>query len=120
MSPDLFVDTGPDDALDAFRSCTPGAKKSLMSPRLSATLSGRPVVAKRERTYSASGTKNQTVLRTQQRNIYIAGRPPWYDAQGQQYVEPFVIGTFAAITSFGSNVDAGSNVDTSSNFDTFI
>lgn len=86
------MDTGPDDAIDAFRACTPGAKKSLLSPRLSATLSGRPVAIRRERTYSASGAKNQTVLRTQQRNIYIAGRPPWYDAHGQHFVESFVIG----------------------------
>lgn len=91
MSPDLYIDTGTDDVLDSFRSCTPGSKKTLMSPRLSATLSGRPFVTRRERTYSASG-KNQTVLRTQQRNIYVAGRPPWYDAHGQQFVESFVIG----------------------------
>lgn len=31
------------------------------------------------------------VIRTRQRTIYTAGRPPWYDKQGQT-IEPFVIG----------------------------
>lgn len=89
---DLFVDTR-DDMSDGsnMRSGTPGIKKNLMSPRLGAVLSGRGP-HRRERTFSASGSKSQTVLRTQQRNIYIAGRPPWYDAHGHHFVEPFTIG----------------------------
>ncbi|RWS24960.1 uridine-cytidine kinase-like 1 [Leptotrombidium deliense] len=49
---------------------------------------------KRERTLSmskSSGIKGETVLRTRQRTIYTAGRPPWYDAQGQLF-EPFIVG----------------------------
>ncbi|XP_022258382.1 uridine-cytidine kinase-like 1 [Limulus polyphemus] len=48
---------------------------------------------KRERTRSCSksGSSHEPVLRTRQRMIYTAGRPPWYDTQGQ-LVEPFIIG----------------------------
>lgn len=49
----------------------------------------------RQRTKSVSKTAGQSkdhpVIHTKQRTIFIAGRPPWYDAQGQ-LVEPFVIG----------------------------
>lgn len=40
---------------------------------------------------SIIGTKRQTILRTAKRTIYTAGRPPWYDAQGQ-LLEPLIIG----------------------------
>lgn len=40
---------------------------------------------------SAGQSKDNSVLHTKQRTIFMAGRPPWYDAQGQ-LVEPFVIG----------------------------
>ncbi len=51
---------------------------------------------KRERTFSLSKsaksvTKTDTVLRTRQRTIYTAGRPPWYDTQGQS-IDCFIIG----------------------------
>lgn len=48
----------------------------------------------RQRTKSvskAAQSKDQPVMHTKQRTIFMAGRPPWYDAQGQ-LVEPFVIG----------------------------
>ncbi|XP_077496691.1 uridine-cytidine kinase-like lethal (2) k01209 isoform X4 [Amblyomma americanum] len=45
---------------------------------------------RRERLWSGSA-KDDTLLLTRQRTIYTAGRPPWYNAQGQ-LVEPFVIG----------------------------
>lgn len=50
---------------------------------------------KRERTFSftKNATKAEPVLRTAQRTIYTAGRPPWYDTQGQSK-ECFVIGMF--------------------------
>lgn len=38
----------------------------------------------------------QNILRTRQGAIYTAGRPPWYDAQGQS-LEPFTIGWFLVI-----------------------
>lgn len=40
---------------------------------------------------TATQTKDQPVLHTKQRTIFMAGRPPWYDVQGQ-LMEPFVIG----------------------------
>lgn len=48
---------------------------------------------KRERTWSTtkSSSPREPVIRTRQRTIYTAGRPPWYDTQGQ-LLEPFVIG----------------------------
>eukprot|EP00090_Calanus_glacialis_P000985 TRINITY_DN10717_c0_g1_i7.p1 TRINITY_DN10717_c0_g1~~TRINITY_DN10717_c0_g1_i7.p1 ORF type:complete len:567 (-),score=157.72 TRINITY_DN10717_c0_g1_i7:214-1914(-) len=48
----------------------------------------------RQRTISTSGainTEREPIIRASKRTIYTAGRPPWYDSQGQQ-VEPFVIG----------------------------
>lgn len=51
---------------------------------------------RKERTWSMSksnttSSKNENILRTRQRTIYIAGRPPWYDAHGQ-LLEPLIIG----------------------------
>lgn len=53
----------------------------------------RNKVGRRERTYSfTTATKNpEPVLRTGQRTIFTAGRPPWYDTQGQSK-ECFLIG----------------------------
>jgi hypothetical protein len=50
----------------------------------------------RQRTISTSGainTEREPIIRASKRTIYTAGRPPWYDSQGQQ-VEPFVIGVW--------------------------
>ena len=47
-----------------------------------------------QRTVSTSATistEREPIIRTTRRTIYTAGRPPWYDYQGQ-LVEPFVIG----------------------------
>jgi len=52
------------------------------------------VAGKRQRTFSTSATistEREPIIRASRRTIYTAGRPPWYDSQGQQ-VEPFVIG----------------------------
>ena len=40
---------------------------------------------------SGPSTEREPIIRAPKRTIYTAGRPPWYDSQGQQ-VEPFVIG----------------------------
>ena len=40
---------------------------------------------------SPPSTEREPIIRAPKRTIYTAGRPPWYDSQGQQ-VEPFVIG----------------------------
>ena len=40
---------------------------------------------------SVPSTEREPIIRAPKRTIYTAGRPPWYDSQGQQ-VEPFVIG----------------------------
>ncbi|XP_071527610.1 uridine-cytidine kinase-like 1 isoform X6 [Panulirus ornatus] len=48
---------------------------------------------RRQRTASQSqpSRSREPILRGRRRTIYTAGRPPWYDCQGQ-LVEPFVIG----------------------------
>lgn len=50
-------------------------------------------LSRRERTFSftKNATKAEPVIRTAQRTIYTAGRPPWYDTQGQSK-ECFLIG----------------------------
>ncbi|RXG57319.1 Uridine-cytidine kinase-like 1, partial [Armadillidium vulgare] len=47
---------------------------------------------RRQRTssQSTSSKSREPILRGLRRTIYTAGRPPWYDCQGQ-LVEPFVI-----------------------------
>lgn len=50
---------------------------------------------RRQRTTSINLTKTidatESIIRANNRTIYTAGRPPWYNCAGQQ-VEPFVIG----------------------------
>lgn len=50
---------------------------------------------RRQRTTSINQTKSinatESIIRSNNRTIYTAGRPPWYNCAGQQ-VEPFVIG----------------------------
>jgi len=53
-----------------------------------------PLLSPRKRNFStnaAISTEREPIIRASKRTIYTAGRPPWYDSQGQQ-VEPFVIG----------------------------
>ncbi|CAL8135042.1 unnamed protein product [Orchesella dallaii] len=59
---------------------------------------GGTAARRRQRTLSSNGAllgsssrRHDGILRTLTRTIYTAGRPPWYDAQGQ-HVEPCVIG----------------------------
>ncbi|GIY03369.1 uridine-cytidine kinase-like 1 [Caerostris extrusa] len=68
-------------------------QSSPLSPGFSPLASPSHRVKKRERTWSSSKSAvlREPVLRTRQRTIYTAGRPPWYDTHGQ-LVEPFVIG----------------------------
>ncbi|CAG0880608.1 unnamed protein product [Darwinula stevensoni] len=48
---------------------------------------------KRTRSLTAgSNLKSSVFLRAQNRTIYTAGRPPWYDFTSGQQVEPFIIG----------------------------
>jgi hypothetical protein len=49
---------------------------------------------RRQRTTSINANTigtNEAIIRSNNRTIYTAGRPPWYNCAGQQ-VEPFVIG----------------------------
>lgn len=52
---------------------------------------------RRQRTTSTNQTttitSTESIIRSNNRTIYTAGRPPWYNCAGQQ-VEPFVIGKY--------------------------
>ena len=51
-------------------------------------------VSRRKRTCSTSAsisTEREPIIRTNRRTIYTAGRPPWYNKEGQ-HVDAFVIG----------------------------
>ena len=60
-----------------------------ISPALSAATRESldlPGPRRRQRTCSTSAsisTERDTVIRTQERTIYTAGRPPWYDYKGE-------------------------------------
>ena len=44
----------------------------------------------RQRTFSSSAsinTEREPIIRASKRTIYTAGRPPWYDSQGQQVIQ---------------------------------
>lgn len=69
-----------DDAFDSLASSVTPPSSIVSSP-------SKPV---RKRTISTGGS-GDTVLRTSNRTIYTAGRPPWYNSQGQLH-EAFVIG----------------------------
>jgi len=53
-----------------------------------------PGPTRRKRTCSTSAsisTVREPIIRTKRRTIYTAGRPPWYNKEGQ-HVDAFVIG----------------------------
>jgi len=72
---------------------TPVLRSPLKSSSSAAGVSVGPV-KRRIRTTSATYTSagDGPVVRSGTRTIYTAGRPPWYDSQGQ-LKEAFVIGT---------------------------
>ncbi|XP_074032939.1 uridine-cytidine kinase-like lethal (2) k01209 [Leptinotarsa decemlineata] len=64
-------------------------------PRPPSTGSQRSPRSRRQRTTSlnksSKAPRAESIIRTQHRTIYTAGRPPWYNSGGEK-VEPFVIG----------------------------
>jgi len=79
------------------QSAGPGMGPPLLSPQMLsavASTAGCDSGRTRHRTLSTSATvstEREPIIRTTRRTIYTAGRPPWYDYQGQ-LKEPFVIG----------------------------
>ncbi|XP_042871751.1 uridine-cytidine kinase-like 1 isoform X2 [Penaeus japonicus] len=71
----------------------PSRSMSSTTPQTSNQNTLRSPRSRRQRTTSQSQTSRsgEPILRGRRRTIYTAGRPPWYDCQGQ-LVEPFVIG----------------------------
>nr|CAD7587812.1 unnamed protein product [Timema genevievae] len=80
-----------------------------MSPRPTSTGSIKSPRSRRQRTTSISQSSKKTakesILRSDTRTIYTAGRPPWYNCAGQQ-VEPFVIGICGGSASGKTTVAA--------------
>eukprot|EP00091_Calanus_sinicus_P012636 TRINITY_DN28326_c0_g1_i1.p1 TRINITY_DN28326_c0_g1~~TRINITY_DN28326_c0_g1_i1.p1 ORF type:complete len:157 (-),score=49.01 TRINITY_DN28326_c0_g1_i1:8-454(-) len=67
-----------------------GLAATLGLDELSLPPKGPLVRTQRQRTISTSATistEREPIIRISKRTIYTAGRPPWYDSQGQQ-VEP--------------------------------
>lgn len=66
--------------------------------------------SKRSRTTSTSlstkKTSKESVICSQFRTIYTAGRPPWYNCYGSKHVEPFVIGICGGSASGKTTVAA--------------
>lgn len=77
---------------DAYCPASPTTIPSLKPKGSSSLRSPRP---RRQRTTSINQTTTinatESIIRHNNRTIYTAGRPPWYNCAGQQ-VEPFVIG----------------------------
>lgn len=86
------VDSGYDGECPASPITVPSITKSMTR----CTTPGSQIRSpkpRRQRTTSTSqnSTKHESIIRANNRTIYTAGRPPWYNCAGQQ-VEPFVIG----------------------------
>ncbi|XP_055381979.1 uridine-cytidine kinase-like 1 isoform X2 [Condylostylus longicornis] len=97
-----------EDANEYLKYCCPASpttvpaktsrSNSSDSPVRPLTPSQRPITPqrpRRQRTTSMNQTTTAhpsgSIIRSNNRTIYTAGRPPWYNCAGQQ-VEPFVIG----------------------------
>lgn len=50
----------------------------------------------KKKSYATNATKATRVLQTARRTLYTAGRPPWYNSQGQ-LKDAFVIGEFSCL-----------------------
>ncbi|CAG9818826.1 unnamed protein product [Phaedon cochleariae] len=93
-----FSEVFPDIELDAGRGGnlfnSPTSPTNIPHyPRPPSTGSQKSPRSRRQRTTSLNQVTPaaESIIRTPQRAIYTAGRPPWYNSVGQK-VEPFVIG----------------------------
>ncbi|XP_012274268.1 uridine-cytidine kinase-like 1 [Orussus abietinus] len=88
----FFIDEQADD-INSYRRVD--GTPTPHSPRPPSAGSQKSPRSRRQRTTSMSQSSKKTsaesILRSNMRTIYTAGRPPWYNSAGQQ-VEPFVIG----------------------------
>lgn len=89
MDPANNLDIGGEHECCPASPTTVPAKTSLDSPL-------RGPRGRRQRTTSVNqqtttANPSECIIRSNNRTIYTAGRPPWYNSAGQQ-VEPFVIG----------------------------
>lgn len=93
----LTLENHEEDDIDQIESRSQSAeppRRTHLSGQSDKLASRLPPATRRQRTVSTSAnisTEKEPIIRTTRRTIYTAGRPPWYDYQGQ-LVEPFVIG----------------------------
>ncbi|XP_058827901.1 uridine-cytidine kinase-like 1 isoform X2 [Topomyia yanbarensis] len=87
-----------DDAQkDMLTECCPASPTTVPVKTSRSNSSGSQIRSpkpRRQRTTSVNQNtinSNEAIIRSNNRTIYTAGRPPWYNCAGQQ-VEPFVIG----------------------------
>ncbi|XP_066995878.1 uridine-cytidine kinase-like 1 isoform X2 [Anabrus simplex] len=100
----------PEDDVGRGDGCSlPQTPPPAPSPRPPSTGSQKSPRTKRQRTTSISQSSKkvsaESILRSHNRTIYTAGRPPWYNSAGQQ-VEPFVIGICGGSASGKTTVAA--------------
>lgn len=93
---DLYYDLGFIEDLENYSSKTNHYSLSPNSSKINQSINGCSSSLKKDSTWCinksiTNGSKGVSILTTHQRTIYTAGRPPWYNAQGQAF-EPFVIG----------------------------
>ncbi|XP_055628550.1 uridine-cytidine kinase-like 1 [Toxorhynchites rutilus septentrionalis] len=93
---DLINSRDGTNSIDISRCC-PASPTTVPVKSSRSNSSGsqiRSPKARRQRTTSVNQNtinQNEAIIRSNNRTIYTAGRPPWYNCAGQQ-VEPFVIG----------------------------
>ena len=85
-----------DEIVGSITSAALAALNLQETQRPHSAMSGMPIKAssRRKRTCSTSAsisTEREPIIRTNRRTIYTAGRPPWYNKEGQ-HVDAFVIG----------------------------
>ncbi|KAJ8924537.1 hypothetical protein NQ315_000685 [Exocentrus adspersus] len=93
---EVFPDADVDEEKSGDFYNTPASPITVpYCPRPPSTGSQKSPKSRRQRTtslnQSAKKSTAESIIRTQHRTIYTAGRPPWYNSEGQK-VEPFVIG----------------------------
>ncbi|XP_062565916.1 uridine-cytidine kinase-like 1 [Armigeres subalbatus] len=82
---------------EVMTECCPASPTTVPAKSNRSNSSGSQIRSpkpRRQRTTSVNQNtinSNEAIIRSNNRTIYTAGRPPWYNCAGQQ-VEPFVIG----------------------------
>lgn len=82
----------PSSAKSGTKISDPGCKGSVDAEKLRKQLSASSLTLEGRRKRTTSGSNADDVIRKDNKVVYTAGRPPWYDCHGSQSREPFFIG----------------------------